>query len=91
MKPNQISVERQLEEPLWRELSNRESEQVGGGFGFENDFSSVLVNVQARISSLFVQLNNLLPTLRLPTTVIPVSRPRVIFDLDPLPDRFRPR
>ncbi|KZL48084.1 hypothetical protein PN456_21805 [Nodularia spumigena CS-586/05] len=55
MKSNHISAERQLQESLWRELTEEETEKVQGGFGFllfdRNRFRNLLFNLLSQITA----------------------------------------
>lgn len=55
MKSNQISVERQPQESLWRELTDQESEKVRAGFGFllfnRNNIRNLLLGLVSQITA----------------------------------------
>ncbi|MBE9200109.1 MULTISPECIES: hypothetical protein [unclassified Nodularia (in: cyanobacteria)] len=81
MKSNQISVERQPEESLWREIMDEESEKLRGG--------ALGLGSEIPITSLLDQFDSLLPGFRQKVEVL--RYPRVIYDLDTLDDRITPR
>ncbi|HYW18633.1 MAG TPA: hypothetical protein VE956_04835 [Nodularia sp. (in: cyanobacteria)] len=68
MKSNQISVARQPEDSLWRELTDQESEKVQAGFGFvllnrnniRNLLLGLITQITARVREVGVQ-NNIAP------------------------------